>query len=195
MPSTLRRPLLHARIALRGRPSALLHVRVHTDGKMAATRREGDRRVPFRFFVGGSMRSIVRLGVLALSGALLVSGCALRDPRDSYAYGRVADGLWDADYDLLIDWNFPTSSNQGPLEAPKRFRPEKAAIGVPWATGNPLAPPPDKAQAAGVEPAAATSTHDGDDDAAIAERTPDGERHRPDAGPRVAASRERAERR
>ena len=139
------------------------------------------------------MRPIIRLCVLALSGALLVSGCALRDPRDSYAYGRVADGLWDADYDLLIDWNFPTSSNQGPLEAPKRFRPEKAAIGVPWATGNPLAPPPDKSQAAGLEPAAA-ATHDGDDDARDAAGERDGERDRPDAARRVAARGERAER-
>jgi hypothetical protein len=139
------------------------------------------------------MRSIVRLCVLALSGALLVSGCALRDPRDSYAYGRVADGLWDADYDLLIDWNFPTSANQGPLEAPKRFRPEPPAIGVPWATGNPLAPPPDKGQAPGLEPAAAASpAHDVDDNAqAVAANASDGDsdRARPDV--RVAARNER----
>jgi hypothetical protein len=83
------------------------------------------------------MRSTLRLCLLALSGALLVSGCALRDPRDSYAYGR-ADGLWDADYDVLLDWNFPTAANQGPVEAPKRFKPERTAIGVPWATGNPM---------------------------------------------------------
>jgi len=95
-----------------------------------------------------------RLCVLALLGALLVSGCALRDPRDSYAYGRVADGLWDADYDLLLDWNYPTTANQGPLEAPKRFHPDKPAIGVPWATGNPSAPPSDKSQAQALEPPA-----------------------------------------
>jgi hypothetical protein len=109
------------------------------------------------------MRNPARLCVLALLGALLVSGCALRDPRDSYAYGRVADGLWDAEYDILIDWNFPTSSNQGPLEAPKRFRPEKPAIGVPWATGNPLAPPKEKGQAAALEPSTSVTTHEGDD--------------------------------
>ena len=85
------------------------------------------------------MRSSVRLGLLALASAVLVSGCALRDPRDSYAYGR-SDGLWDADYDLLLDWNFPTAANQGPLLPPKRFKPERPAIGVPWATGNPLVP-------------------------------------------------------
>jgi hypothetical protein len=86
------------------------------------------------------MRSPVRLCFAALAGALLVSGCALKDPRDSYSYSRVSDGLWDADYDLLLDWNFPTSANLGPIEAPQRFRPERPAIGVPWATGNPLQP-------------------------------------------------------
>jgi len=103
------------------------------------------------------MRILVRSCLLALLGALLVCGCALRDPRDSYAYGRVADGLWDADYDLLLDWNYPTSANQGRLEAPKRFHPERPAIGVPWATGNPLAPPKDYAQTAALEPATAAS--------------------------------------
>ena len=109
------------------------------------------------------MRRSVSLCVLALSGALLVSGCALRDPRDSYAYGRVADGLWDADYDLLIDWNFPTTANQGRLEAPKRFRPEKPAIGVPWATGNPSEPSPDRSQAQALE--APAPAHEASDDA------------------------------
>jgi len=99
------------------------------------------------------MRHPVRSCLLGLAAAGLVSGCALMDPRDSYSYGRLADGLWDADYDLLLDWNFPTSANQGPVEAPRRFRPERPAIGVPWATGNPFAPSPvfgqDKAAAAG----------------------------------------------
>ena len=108
------------------------------------------------------MRRPARLCVLALSGALLVSGCALQDPRDSYAYGR-ADGLWDADYDLLLDWNYPTSANQGRLEAPKRFRPEKPAIGVPWATGNPLLPAPDRSMAPTLEPSPAASVHERDD--------------------------------
>jgi len=108
------------------------------------------------------MRRPARSCMLALAGVLLVSGCALRDPRDSYAYGR-SDGLWDADYDLLLDWNYPTSANQGPLEAPKRLRAERPAIGVPWATGNPSAPPSDKAQAAGLEPSAAPAHEDSDD--------------------------------
>ena len=38
----------------------------------------------------------------------------------------------------LIDWNFPTSLNQPPVEAPRRIRPERTAIGVTWATRNPL---------------------------------------------------------
>ena len=103
------------------------------------------------------MRGPARLCVLALFGALLVCGCALRDPRDSYAYGRVADGLWDADYDLLLDWNYPTSANQGRLEAPKRFRAERPAIGLLWAIGNPLAPPKDYGQAPALEPSTAAS--------------------------------------
>ncbi|HEY1325893.1 MAG TPA: hypothetical protein VGI14_03075 [Casimicrobiaceae bacterium] len=110
------------------------------------------------------MRSSLRLCVLAVAGALLVSGCALRDPRDSYAYGRGSDGLWEADYDVLLDWNFPTSSNLGPVEAPQRFRPERPAIGVPWATGNPLHPL-DAGQAPaldGPDAASAPSAHAGD---------------------------------
>ena len=102
------------------------------------------------------MRSTARLAVLALAGAVLVSGCALRDPRDSYAYGR-SDGLWDADYDFLLDWNFPTATNQGPLLAPQRFHPERPAIGVPWATGNPLLPR-DAAQAPAADAGAVAPT-------------------------------------
>ena len=112
------------------------------------------------------MHRPVRICLLALIGVTLVCGCALRSPRDSYAYGRMADGLWDAEYDLLIDWNFPTSANQGPLVAPQRFRPERPAIGVPWATGNPMHPRPEQGQAPALEagPAdTAMSAHDADD--------------------------------
>jgi hypothetical protein len=80
-----------------------------------------------------------RLVLAALAGTVLVSGCALRDARDSYAYGRT-DGLWGADSDFLMDWRFPTTANQGPLLPPQRFVPGRPAIGVPWATGNPLVP-------------------------------------------------------
>ena len=70
-------------------------------------------------------------------GSATLAGCALRDARDDYAYGRGADGLGNTGYDL-IDWNFPTSVNQGPIEAPKRIQLEKTAIGVTGATRNPL---------------------------------------------------------
>ena len=65
--------------------------------------------------------------------ALLVSGCALQDTR--YDYSRLSAGLGDYD-ESILDWNFPTSTNQGPLLPPERFRPWRPAIGVPWATGD-----------------------------------------------------------
>src|SRR4029077_4731835 len=60
---------------------------------------------------GGWMQRLTGIMLAVAVGAATLSGCALRDPRDDYAYGR-ADGLWDTSYDL-IDWNFPTSANQG----------------------------------------------------------------------------------
>ena len=109
------------------------------------------------------MRSAHRLVVAALAGAVLVSGCALRDPRDGYAYGRT-DGLWDSDYDLLLEWNFPTTANQGPLLAPQRFKPGRPAIGVPWATGNPLVPrDADLAPSAEAAAPGVTASDDADD--------------------------------
>lgn len=71
--------------------------------------------------------------LVAIAAAMLLSSCALRATRDDYMYSRSSNGLWDADYGL-IDWNFPTSQNQPPAEAPQRFRPERTAIGVVWAT-------------------------------------------------------------
>lgn len=135
------------------------------------------------------MRSARRLVLAALAGAILVSGCALRDPRDSYAYGRT-DGLWDADYDFLLDWNFPTTANQGPLLAPQRFKPGRPAIGVPWATGNPLVPR--DADLAPTAEATAERTATADDDAADAARPLDEPAAATDAAPlaRVAASRD-----
>jgi hypothetical protein len=79
-------------------------------------------------------------GIMLVTAVLVatLTGCALRDPRDDYAYSRASDGLWEgAGYDL-IDWNFPTSQNQPPVEGPKRIRLERTAIGVTWATRNPL---------------------------------------------------------
>ena len=131
------------------------------------------------------MGSRLRLGLLALAGAVLVCGCALRDPRDSYAYGR-SDGLWDAEYDLLLDWNFPTAANQGPLLAPRRFKPERPAIGVPWATGNPLVPR-DAAQAPSAaatgDAATAVTADDGNAETTAHD---DASSTTPDASPAIA---------
>ena len=74
--------------------------------------------------------------ITAVSSAALTA-CALRDPRDDYGYGTGSDGLWNSHWEL-IDWNFPTSVTQGPIEAPKRITLERTAIGVTWATRNPL---------------------------------------------------------
>jgi len=82
------------------------------------------------------VRRLTGIMLIVAVGSAALAGCALRDPRDNYA--RVSsDGLWHRDFDL-IDWNFPTSVNQGPIEAPQRLRLEPTAIGVTWATRNPL---------------------------------------------------------
>jgi hypothetical protein len=82
------------------------------------------------------MRATYRL-LIGAAAAMFVSGCALQDSR--YENSRLAVGLGDYD-ESIIDWNFPTSTSQGPLLPPERFRPWPAAIGVPWAT-NGDAPP------------------------------------------------------
>ena len=76
--------------------------------------------------------------MLVIAAGCAVAGCALRDPRSDYAYSRASDGLWGDRPFELIDWNFPTSVNQGPIEVPERMRLERTAIGVTWATRNPL---------------------------------------------------------
>jgi hypothetical protein len=91
---------------------------------------------------------------LIVAVAVLVSGCALQDTR--YDYSRLAAGLGDYD-ESIIDWNFPTSTNQGPLLPPERFRPVRPAIGVPWATSDPM----QWRQGDGVmAPTAGTTPHD-----------------------------------
>jgi hypothetical protein len=94
--------------------------------------------------------------IVAVSSAAL-TGCALRDPRDDYGYGSGSDGLWNSHWEL-IDWNFPTSVTQGPIEAPKRITLERTAIGVTWATRNPLPlkdqPPAQDAPSMGADDAA-----------------------------------------
>ena len=76
------------------------------------------------------MRHRYRL-MIGVAAAALISGCALQDTR--YDSSRLAAGLGDYD-ESIIDWNFPTSTNQGPLLPPQRLRPWPPAIGVPWAT-------------------------------------------------------------
>ena len=97
--------------------------------------------------------------IIAVGG--LLAGCALRDTRDNYAYSRASDGLWGDRPFELIDWNFPTSRNQPPLEAPRRFRLDRTAIGVTWATRNPL-PLSDNLAPQDAPPALEVTANDGD---------------------------------
>jgi hypothetical protein len=73
-----------------------------------------------------------------IAAAGVISGCALRDVRDDYDRSQASAGLWGDRPFELIDWNFPTSRNQPPIEAPKRIRLDRTAVGVTWATRNPL---------------------------------------------------------
>ena len=85
------------------------------------------------------MQRLAGIMLVAAVGAAALAGCALRDPRaDRYAYMGASDGLWGDTPFELIDWNFPTSLNQPPVEPPRRIRLERTAIGVTWATRNPL---------------------------------------------------------
>ena len=84
------------------------------------------------------MHRLAGIMLVAVIGAAVLTGCALRDPRTDYAYSRASDGLWGDTAFELIDWNFPTSLNQPPIEAPRRLRLERTAIGVTWAIRNPL---------------------------------------------------------
>ncbi len=76
--------------------------------------------------------------ICAIATVTVLAGCALRETRDDYAFSRASDGLWGDKPFELIDWNFPTSRNQPPIEAPKRLRLGRTAIGVTWAIRNPL---------------------------------------------------------
>ena len=84
------------------------------------------------------MQRLTGIMLVAAVCMATLSGCALRDARADYAYSRASDGLCGDTAFELIDWNFPTSLNQPPIEAPRRIRLERTAIGVPWATRNPL---------------------------------------------------------
>ena len=84
------------------------------------------------------MQRLTGIMLVATVCTAMLAGCALRDARTDYAYSGASDGLWGDTAFELIDWNFPTSQNQPPIEAPKRIRLERTAIGVTWATRNPL---------------------------------------------------------
>jgi hypothetical protein len=81
------------------------------------------------------MQRATGIMLVATMVAATLAGCAFEDRRNDYLYSR-ADGLWDST-PQLIDWNFPTARNQGPIIKPERLRAERTAIGVPWATVNP----------------------------------------------------------
>lgn len=73
--------------------------------------------------------------MMAIAAGAVLAGCATRD---AYSLSSASDGLWgDTRFDI-VDWNFPTSRNQPPIEVPKRLRLDRTAIGVTWATRNPL---------------------------------------------------------
>ncbi len=128
------------------------------------------------------MRRATGIMLVATMVAATLTGCALRDVRGS-SYSQ-ADGLW-GNGNELIDWNFPTSQNQGPIEVPQRLRPERTAIGVTWATYNPW-PRSGPATAQGASQA---PTADGDDGATSPTGAgPDSPAVAPDAqGPAAAA--------
>jgi hypothetical protein len=84
------------------------------------------------------MQRLAGIMSVAFACVAMLPGCALRDSLADNAYSRASDGLWVDTAFELIDWNFPTSLNQPPVEAPKRIRLERTAIGVTWATRNPL---------------------------------------------------------
>lgn len=73
--------------------------------------------------------------MMAIAAGAVLAGCATRG---DYSLSSASDGLWgDTRFDL-VDWNFPTSRTQPPIEVPKRLRLDRTAIGVTWATRNPL---------------------------------------------------------
>lgn len=80
------------------------------------------------------MRHLQSFRLLAAVGALSLAGCA--NMEDSPFHSKL--GMAYYELDPLFDWNWPSAQNLGPLEAPKRLRPEPTAIGVNWATDTPL---------------------------------------------------------
>jgi hypothetical protein len=120
---------------------------------------------------------------LLIAVAVLLSGCALQDSR--YDYSGASAGFGPDYEQTILDWNFPTTHNQGPLLAPERFRPVRPAIGVPWATGNPMP----WQQGAGVAPAGAVSAAASDEP--FVDCAKDCEAAAPDARPILVDARAR----
>lgn len=130
------------------------------------------------------MQRVTGIMLVTVVVAATLAGCALRDPRDDYAYSRASDGLWEGAGYELIDWNFPTSQNQPPVEAPKRIRLERTAIGVTWATRNPL-PLTDNREAQDMQaPAASNDGAAGSSQPVAAPLTPPAAAARPAAADR-----------
>lgn len=117
------------------------------------------------------MRNLHRTILIATAAAMLLGGCALRVMRDDYgAFNAI---LQPEDW-TIIDWHFPTTTSEGPVQGPQRLHPEPSAIGVPWAKGNPLdlAPTGDAPTGNASAAAEAPATHDPACPAACGEESP-----------------------
>ena len=120
----------------KGRPESELHRSAQREGSPIRSKGRPESELHRSAQREGSpIGRTFRLLTLGAAATLLASGCALQDTR--YDYSRNA--LPFADYDeSILDWNFPTTTSQGPLLPPERLQPWRPAIGVPWANGNPM---------------------------------------------------------
>jgi hypothetical protein len=123
-------------IRSKGRPESELHRSAQREGSPIRSKGRPESELHRSAQREGSpIGHTLRLLTLGAAVTLLASGCALQDTR--YDYSR--NGLPFADYDeSILDWNFPTTTSQGPLLPPERLQPWRPAIGVPWANGNPM---------------------------------------------------------
>lgn len=79
------------------------------------------------------MRHLRSIGLLAALSALSLTGCVSLD--DSPFHTQL--GMATYELDPLIDWNWPSAQNQGPLQGPQRLRPDQAALGTTWGSSTP----------------------------------------------------------
>ena len=110
------------------------------------------------------MRHLQRVRVLAVLGVMSLAGCVSLE--DSPFHTKLGMALYELD--PLIDSNWPSAQNLGPLQGPQRLRPEPTAIGVNWATGQ----PPWQQQSPPLEAPSPTATNDPPQ--AAEEASPDG---------------------